>query len=184
MQTPVISNAIYGDGRGTPRRRGPCRRQRREHPLFYEMGHGLCSNPYWHTCPHRMACVRCEFYVPGEENQRAQEREPEGAVLTGTHIQSQDLSLSALCLDSHRDNHRHRRHPTVLAGLEVGGVEPHVGIRAFQRPAAETFDLLIELLAELGDPAFGDATHPKRLHQIVHLARRDPMYVSLLNHRG
>lgn len=37
--------------------------------LYYEMGHGLCSNPYWHTWPHRMACVRCEFYVAGEEAQ-------------------------------------------------------------------------------------------------------------------
>lgn len=43
--------------------------------LYYEMGHGLCSNPYWHQCPHRMACVRCPMYVPGEAAQyvRAQE---------------------------------------------------------------------------------------------------------------
>lgn len=40
-----------------------------EGALYYEMGHGLCSNPYWQKCPHRMACVRCEFYVPGEEAQ-------------------------------------------------------------------------------------------------------------------
>lgn len=37
--------------------------------LYYEMGHGLCSNPYWHKCPYRMACVRCEFYVAGEQAQ-------------------------------------------------------------------------------------------------------------------
>ena len=37
--------------------------------LYYEMGHGLCSNPYWHQCPHRMACVRRPMYVPGEAAQ-------------------------------------------------------------------------------------------------------------------
>ncbi len=37
--------------------------------LYYELGHGLCANPYWHQCPYRMACVRCEFYVPGERAQ-------------------------------------------------------------------------------------------------------------------
>ncbi len=40
-----------------------------EGALYYELGHGLCSNPYWQKCPHRMACVRCEFYVAGEEAQ-------------------------------------------------------------------------------------------------------------------
>jgi hypothetical protein len=37
--------------------------------LYYELGHGLCSNPYWHQCPYRMACVRCEFYVASEQAQ-------------------------------------------------------------------------------------------------------------------
>ncbi len=37
--------------------------------LYYELGHGLCANPYWRQCPYRMACVRCEFYVPGERAQ-------------------------------------------------------------------------------------------------------------------
>ncbi len=37
--------------------------------MYYELGHGLCANPYWHQCPYRMACVRCEFYVPGERAQ-------------------------------------------------------------------------------------------------------------------
>ncbi len=42
-----------------------------EGALYYELGHGLCSNPYWQKCPHRMACVRCEFYVAGEGAQYA-----------------------------------------------------------------------------------------------------------------
>ena len=35
--------------------------------LYYDLGHGLCANPYWAKCPYRMACVRCPMYVPGEE---------------------------------------------------------------------------------------------------------------------
>lgn len=30
---------------------------------------GLCKNPNWSRCTYRMACVRCEFYVPGEGSQ-------------------------------------------------------------------------------------------------------------------
>lgn len=32
---------------------------------YVHLGHGYCANPYWAHCPHRMACQRCEFYVPG-----------------------------------------------------------------------------------------------------------------------
>jgi integrase len=38
---------------------------------FVHLGHGLCSNPYWAQCQHRMACQRCDFYVPGDST-RAQ----------------------------------------------------------------------------------------------------------------
>ena len=38
---------------------------------FIHLGHGLCSNPYWAQCQHRMACQRCDFYVPGDST-RAQ----------------------------------------------------------------------------------------------------------------
>ena len=40
---------------------------------------------------------------------------------------------------------------SVLAGLEVGSVDPDVGVGTFQWPASETLELLIELLAQLGD---------------------------------
>ena len=38
---------------------------------FVHLGHGYCSNPYWAQCQHRMACQRCDFYVPGDST-RAQ----------------------------------------------------------------------------------------------------------------
>lgn len=40
-----------------------------ETALYYELGHGLCANPEWDKCEYRMACVRCPFYVPGDEAQ-------------------------------------------------------------------------------------------------------------------
>lgn len=35
----------------------------------YDLGHGLCSYEFFDQCPHRMACVRCDFYVPKESSQ-------------------------------------------------------------------------------------------------------------------
>jgi integrase len=31
---------------------------------YYDLGHGLCSYDFFDQCPHRMACARCDFYVP------------------------------------------------------------------------------------------------------------------------
>ena len=31
---------------------------------FYELGHGYCSYSFFEQCPHRMACARCDFYIP------------------------------------------------------------------------------------------------------------------------
>jgi integrase len=33
---------------------------------YVHLGHGYCANPYWAQCQHRMACQRCDFYVPGD----------------------------------------------------------------------------------------------------------------------
>ncbi|HEV2416998.1 MAG TPA: tyrosine-type recombinase/integrase [Terriglobia bacterium] len=33
---------------------------------YVHFGHGYCANPYWAQCVHRMACQRCEFYMPGD----------------------------------------------------------------------------------------------------------------------
>ncbi|MGR6918784.1 tyrosine-type recombinase/integrase [[Actinomadura] parvosata] len=31
---------------------------------YYDMGHGLCSYTFFEQCPHRMACAKCDFYIP------------------------------------------------------------------------------------------------------------------------
>ena len=34
--------------------------------LHYDLGHGWCSFEFFDRCPHRMACARCDFYIPKE----------------------------------------------------------------------------------------------------------------------
>jgi len=31
---------------------------------YFDLGHGMCANPFYEQCPHRMACARCPFYRP------------------------------------------------------------------------------------------------------------------------
>lgn len=31
---------------------------------YYDLGHGLCTYEFFAQCPHRLACARCDFYVP------------------------------------------------------------------------------------------------------------------------
>jgi integrase len=33
---------------------------------YYDLGHGYCAYDFFDQCPHRMACARCDFYVPKE----------------------------------------------------------------------------------------------------------------------
>ncbi|MGZ3645787.1 MAG: tyrosine-type recombinase/integrase [Ktedonobacteraceae bacterium] len=35
---------------------------------YYELGHGWCSYEFFDQCPHRMACARCDFYVPKDSD--------------------------------------------------------------------------------------------------------------------
>ena len=31
---------------------------------YYDLGHGHCTYNFFEQCPHRMACARCDYYVP------------------------------------------------------------------------------------------------------------------------
>ena len=35
---------------------------------FYDLGHGYCTYDFFEQCPHRMACARCDFYMPKESS--------------------------------------------------------------------------------------------------------------------
>jgi integrase len=43
----------------------------------YDLGHGFCTYSFFEQCPHRMACARCDFYVP-KASTRAQLLEAKG----------------------------------------------------------------------------------------------------------
>ncbi|MFE2473324.1 tyrosine-type recombinase/integrase [Streptomyces mirabilis] len=34
----------------------------------YGLGHGYCTYTFFEQCPHRMACARCDFYMPKESS--------------------------------------------------------------------------------------------------------------------
>ncbi|MFG3024487.1 tyrosine-type recombinase/integrase [Streptomyces sp. NPDC048254] len=34
----------------------------------YDLGHGYCTYTFFEQCPHRMACARCDFYMPKESS--------------------------------------------------------------------------------------------------------------------
>ena len=36
----------------------------REPWQHYDLGHGWCTYSFFEQCPHRMACARCDFYIP------------------------------------------------------------------------------------------------------------------------
>jgi integrase len=35
---------------------------------FYDLGHGYCTYDFFEQCPHRMACARCDYYMPKESS--------------------------------------------------------------------------------------------------------------------
>src|SRR5450755_2963299 len=35
---------------------------------FYYLGHGYCTYDFFEQCPHRMACAKCDFYMPKESS--------------------------------------------------------------------------------------------------------------------
>jgi hypothetical protein len=41
---------------------------------YYDLGHGYCTYSFFEQCPHRMACARCDFYLP-KKSSKAQLQE-------------------------------------------------------------------------------------------------------------
>jgi hypothetical protein len=35
---------------------------------YFDLGHGFCTYTFFEQCPHRMACARCDFYLPKESS--------------------------------------------------------------------------------------------------------------------
>ncbi|HET9080087.1 MAG TPA: site-specific integrase [Trebonia sp.] len=43
----------------------------------YDLGHGYCAYTFFEQCPHRMACAKCDFYIP-KDSGKAQLLEAKG----------------------------------------------------------------------------------------------------------
>lgn len=35
---------------------------------YFDLGHGYCTYSFFEQCPHRMACARCDFYLPKQSS--------------------------------------------------------------------------------------------------------------------
>jgi len=44
---------------------------------YFDLAHGYCTYTLFEQCPHRMACARCDFYVP-KDSSKAQLLEARG----------------------------------------------------------------------------------------------------------
>lgn len=47
--------------------------------LYYDLGDLYCTNPFWSSCPHRMACIGCDFSLP-KSSSRAQALESKASI--------------------------------------------------------------------------------------------------------
>jgi hypothetical protein len=104
-------------------------------------------------------------------------------VIAGREVETQDAALTGPG-DPDRDEDGHRDHPPAIADLDVGRVEPEVGIAlAGEGPMAEGLDLGVEAGADPADLALADAGDPQGGHEVLHAARRDARDVGLLDHR-
>src|SRR5690606_3049961 len=64
---------------------------------------------------------------------------------------------------------------------QIGRVNPEVGPFAFDGPVEKSLHLLVDLLAQPGDLALGNARHAHGLNEVVNRAGRNALDVSLLN---
>ena len=97
-----------------------------------------------------------------------QKRRPEGRVLRRAGIDAEHLAL-AVGRHADRDDRRHRAHPTVLADLVVGRIDPEVGMLPADRPRAERLHLGVQRRAHPRHLGLRDALEPERLHEPVDL---------------
>lgn len=56
---------------------------------FYDLGDSYCSNPFWSSCPHRMACAGCDFNLP-KASARAQALESKASI--GRYLEAVPLT--------------------------------------------------------------------------------------------
>ncbi len=116
---------------------------------------------------------------PGFEG--PQELHPEGLRFRRAKPQADDLP-APVGVGGDGDYGGHRDDPSAPTHLEVGGVEPDIGPVAGERTVQEIVHPLVDILAELGDRALGDAGEPHRLRQLVDTTGGDATDPGFLDH--
>jgi hypothetical protein len=116
--------------------------------------------------------------------QRPQEGDPEGPVFAVADLDTEDFPVAVA---GHAGGHYHRlgHDPAAGTGLDVGGIEEHVGeLDVAQRPVPERSQRLVELPADPGDLGLADPRPGAQGgDEIVDLAGRDAVDVGLHHHR-
>ena len=113
--------------------------------------------------------------------QRAQEGQPERAILAGAHVQAQDLTLP-VGIDPRRHHHADVDDATTLPHLLRQAVQPHVGVgTTVQGTTQETLHHFIQLHADARHLAAGDAIAAQGLDQIIHPPGGHAFYIGLLD---
>lgn len=95
---------------------------------------------------------------------------PECFGLRWADAQTDDPAPAVVC-HRHGDYGGDRDDASVLPDLQLRRVEPEIRPSPRQRAVQELANPVIDILAELGDSALGDAAQPHGLHQLVHTAR-------------
>ena len=63
---------------------------------FYDLGHGYCSYDFFDQCPYRMACAKCDFYVPKETSRSQMLEAKENLLRLRQEIPLTDDELAAV----------------------------------------------------------------------------------------
>ena len=67
---------------------------------FYDLAHGYCTYTFFEQCPHRMACARCDFYLPKESSQAQLLEAKDGLQRLPVQIPLTDTERAAVEVDS------------------------------------------------------------------------------------
>jgi hypothetical protein len=91
---------------------------------------------------------------------------------------------SAIGVDAHRDDDRDRDDPATAPDLQIGRIDPQIGPLSLDGPVKKGLHLVVDLIAQPGYLALGDARHAHGFDEIIDGACRDALDVGLLDDRS
>ncbi len=123
---------------------------------------------------------------PGEtaSAQRPQEARPERLVFAVADSETENLTV-AVRGDASCHDDRFGYDPSAFVGLDVGGIEEHIGeLDVIETPLPKLVDRTVELSADPRHLTLGDTgVDPQGGDEVVDLAGADPVHERLHDHR-